>query len=179
MNKKTDKKALGKSNTKAHTKCPAKAVEKTTKKAVKKDDVDIPDEMPEGVTIPEDIDEAPRDLRGSKPAGRPTNAERSKTSAIDEKTNLLIADIIGDIQKARSDNKLSLELEVKLLPQLLNHMVRDDDQEDESELTMTILGKKYLNEQKKVKAATLAARGEIQIHIAKVKGNAKHTDAAE
>lgn len=179
MNKKTDKKALGKSNTKAHTKCPAKAHEKCPQKVVKKSDVDIPDEMPEGVTIPEDIDEAPRDLRGNKPAGRPTNAERSKTSAIDEKTNLLIADIIGDIQKARSDNKLSLELEVKLLPQLLNHMVRDDDQEDESELTMTILGKKYLNEQKKVKAATLAARGEIQIHIAKVKGNAKHTDAAE
>lgn len=142
------------------------AAEKPTKKPAKKKTTvrkkkveDIPDEEPKGIKEDASSD-APKDLRGRKPAGRPTDAERSKQEFRDEKIALLCADWLDDIRKAR--NEIPITAKIKNLPSYLKLLVREDDVDDESDVTLVLLADKYLGSQKQFQDAEEQSRKEIQ-----------------
>lgn len=169
MDKKVTKKATKKETKKKTPATPKKSESgetATKKKTVKRKKVeDIPDEEPAGVI--NKADDAPKDLRGTKRRGRPTNAERSKTSSIDEDLALVCADWLQDIKTARK--KIPLAVKIKALPNMLKHLVREDDVDDESELTLVLLADRYLGAQKTFNEAEAMSRDEVQSNKTKQK----------
>ena len=112
--------------------------------------------------VVEDIpaDEAPADIRGRKRAGKPSNEERSKQSSRDEKVALICADWLDDIKKARQD--IPLAMKIKNLPNYLKLLVREDDVDDESDVTLILLADKYLGLQRTFNDANEQSKREIQ-----------------
>lgn len=155
-------------------KAAAPKKEKTVKKkspTVRKKKVeDIPDEEPKGI-IQDTAADAPADLRGRKRAGRPNNTERARTESIDEKVALICADWLDDIKAARKT--ISIKDKIKGLPNMLKHLVRDDDVDDESEVTLILLADRYLGAQKQFKDAEEQSRREVQQAVTR---NAKQSN---
>ena len=112
--------------------------------------------------VVEDIpsDEAPADIRGRKRAGKPSNEERSKQSSRDEKVALICADWLDDIKKARKE--IPLAIKIKNLPNYLKLLVREDEVDDEEDLTLILLADKYLGDQKTFHDAEEQSKREIQ-----------------
>ena len=112
--------------------------------------------------VVEDIpsDEAPADIRGRKRPGKPSNEERSKQSSRDEKVALICADWLDDIKKARKD--IPLAMKIKNLPNYLKLLVREDEVDDEEDLTLILLADKYLGDQKTFHDAEEQSKREIQ-----------------
>lgn len=106
-------------------------------------------------------DGIPTDLRGRKRAGRPDNAERAKTESIDEKVSLICADWLDDIKKARKS--IPIDLKVKALPNMLKHLVRDEEQDDESDVTLVLLADRYLGSQKQFNDAEEMSKRDAQV----------------
>lgn len=159
-------------------KAAAPKKEKTVKKkspATRKKVVeDIPDEEPKGIiqdTAADAAADAPADLRGRKRAGRPNNTERARTESIDEKVALICADWLDDIKAARKT--ISVKDKIKGLPNMLKHLVRDDDVDDESEVTLILLADRYLGAQKQFKDAEEQSRREVQQAVTR---NAKQSN---
>lgn len=138
---------------------PKKTVKKKSPTVRKKKVEDIPDEEPKSI-IQDTAADAPADLRGRKRAGRPTDAERSKQEFRDEKIALLCADWLDDIRKARKQIPLTAKL--KSLPKYLKLLVREDDVDDESDVTLVLLADKYLGAQRQFHEAEEQSRKEIQ-----------------
>lgn len=115
--------------------------------------------------VAEDIptDEAPADIRGRKRAGKPSNEERAKTSNIDEKVALVCADWLDDIRKERKN--IPITAKIKALPRMLSHLVREDDVDDESDVTLILLADRYLGAQKTFHDAEEQSRREAQAAI--------------
>lgn len=115
--------------------------------------------------VVEDIpaDEAPADIRGRKRAGKPSNEERAKTSNIDEKVALVCADWLDDIRKERKN--IPITAKIKALPGMLSHLVREDDVDDESDVTLILLADRYLGAQKTFHDAEEQSRREAQAAI--------------
>lgn len=141
-----------------------KKVEKPTKaKATKADAKKSPKKSPATrKKVVEDIpaDEAPADIRGRKRAGKPSNEERSKQSSRDEKVALICADWLDDIKKARKE--IPLAMKIKNLPNYLKLLVREDDVDDESDVTLILLADKYLGSQRTFNDANEQSKREIQ-----------------
>ena len=112
--------------------------------------------------VVEDIpsEEAPADIRGRKRAGKPSNEERSKQSSRDEKVALICADWLDDIKKARKE--IPLAMKIKYLPNYLKLLVREDEVDDEEDLTLILLADKYLGDQKTFHDAEEQSKREIQ-----------------
>ena len=112
--------------------------------------------------VAEDIpsDEVPADIRGRKRAGKPSNEERSKQSSRDEKVALICADWLDDIKKARKE--IPLAMKIKNLPNYLKLLVREDEVDDEEDLTLILLADKYLGDQKTFHDAEEQSKREIQ-----------------
>ncbi len=112
--------------------------------------------------VAEDIpsDEVPADTRGRKRAGKPSNEERSKQSSRDEKVALICADWLDDIKKARKE--IPLAMKIKNLPNYLKLLVREDEVDDEEDLTLILLADKYLGDQKTFHDAEEQSKREIQ-----------------
>lgn len=112
--------------------------------------------------VVEDIqsDEAPADIRGRKRAGKPSNEERSKQASRDEKVALICADWLDDIRKERKN--IPLAVKIKNLPNYLKLLVREDDVDDESDLTLILLADKYLGSQRTFNDANEQSKREIQ-----------------
>lgn len=144
---KEDKKKVEKPTKADAKKSPKKKSPATRKKVVE----DIPS------------DEAPADIRGRKRAGKPSNEERAKTSNIDQKVALLCADWLDDIRKERKN--IPITAKIKALPGMLSHLVREDDADDESEVTLILLADRYLGAQKTFHDAEEQSRREAQAAI--------------
>lgn len=141
----TDKKKAESPKTKGKTDKAKKTVKKKSPATRKKVVEDIPDEEPKGiVSAPEN--EKPKDIRGRKRAGKPSNAERCRQEARDEKVALICADWLDDIKKARKE--IPLAIKIKNLPKYLKLLTREDDVDDESDVTLVLLADKYLGDQK-------------------------------
>lgn len=136
-----------------------KIVKKKSPTVRKKKVEDIPAEEPKGIVQEAGVD-APADLRGRKRAGRPTDAERSKQEFRDEKIALLCADWIDDIRKEREN--IPITAKIKALPNFIKLLVREDDVDDESDVTLVLLADKYLGLQKQFHEAEEQSRKEIQ-----------------
>ena len=155
------------------------AAEKPVKKTVKKKSPtvrkkkaeDIPDEEPKGIIKKSAAKEGkktaaadtPSDIRGRKRAGKPSNAERSKQEVRDEKIALLCADWLDDIRKERKN--IPIALKIKNLPNYLKLLVRDDEVDDESDVTLLLLADKYLGKQKEFHDAEEQSRRDAQLAI--------------
>ena len=152
-----------------------KLVKKTVKKkspTVRKKKVeDIPDEEPKGIVAES---EAPADIRGRKRAGRPNNEERAKSSSIDEKVALICADWLDDIKAARKS--IPLAWKIKALPGMLKNLVREDDVDDESDVTLILLADRYLGSQKQFREAEEQSRREV---LEAVTRNAKQSSTTK
>ena len=112
--------------------------------------------------VAEDLpsDEAPADIRCRKRAGKPSNEERSKQSSRDEKVALTCADWLDDIKKSRKE--IPLAIKIKNLPNYLKLLVREDEVDDEEDLTLILLADKYLGDQKTFNDAEEQSKREIQ-----------------
>ena len=139
--------------------------EKPTKAKATKADAKKPPKKKSPAThkkVVEDIpsDEAPADIRGRKRAGKPSNEERSKQSSRDEKVALICADWLDDIKRARKD--IPLAMKIKNLPNYLKLLVREDEVDDESDVTLILLADKYLGSQRTFNEANEQSKREIQ-----------------
>ena len=135
---------------------PAKAAAVKKEKSPKKKSLatrkKVAEDIPSG--------EAPADIRGRKRAGKPSNEERSKQSSRDEKVALICADWLDDIKKARKE--IPLAIKIKNLPNYLKLLVREDEVDDEEDLTLILLADKYLGDQKTFHDAEEQSKREIQ-----------------
>ena len=132
--KKTDKKALGNSNT--------KAVKKEVKKADQKEDAAIP-----------------KDLRHTKPSGRPSNADRTTTSAMKETIRKTCADILASFTKNKAIASMSTDEKISYLQKMLPFVINEDTQ-TEGSMTMDLLCKKAARVSIEIATANAEAQSE-------------------
>lgn len=100
----------------------------------------------------------PTDLRGSHRRGRVSNKERTSKAWIEEQEKLLAADLLADIRKARKD--MTIAMKIRAYDTLMRHIVFEDDSNDESTLTLELMGQRYLGlkiEMKNAEKASLEA----------------------
>lgn len=144
---------------------PDKPAKPTKAAAVKKEKSPKKKSTATRKKVAEDLpsDEAPADIRGRKRAGKPSNEERSKQSFRDEKVALICADWLEDIKKARG--VIPLAMKIKNLPKYLKLLVREDEVDDESDVTLVLLADKYLGAQKTFRDAEEQSRREAQAAI--------------
>lgn len=108
----------------------------------------------EPVAVDPDAD-IPRDLRGSHRRGRVSNKERMSKAYIDEQKKLLAADLLQDLKNARKN--MTVGQKTNLLSMLLRTIVFEDDTNDESSLTLELMGQRYLGLKIEMKNAEKAS----------------------
>lgn len=98
----------------------------------------------------------PKDLRSSKPTGRPSNEERSTVTALKESIRKSCADVLFSIKK-EDIKMMTITEKMNYLGKMLPFIIDDDTQTAES-VTMGMLVKKALTVELQIKAANENAR---------------------
>lgn len=119
-----------------------KTVENTPKKAVKKEDAAIP-----------------KDLRHTKPSGRPSNADRTTASAMKETIRKTCADILASFTKSNVIGSMSTDEKISYLKQMLPFVINEDTQ-TEGSMTMDLLCKKAMRVEMEISVANAEAQSE-------------------
>lgn len=98
----------------------------------------------------------PRDLRGKKASGRPSNEERSTVTALKENIRMSCADVLFSIKK--DDIKMmTITEKMNYLGKMLPFIIDDDTQNAES-VTMSMLVEKAIKVEMQIKSANENAR---------------------
>lgn len=103
------------------------------------------------------VSDAPKDLRGKKHNGRPSNDERTTNEEIKKNLRLLTADLIQEIR--RDLKKYSGKDKASLLSTCLRTLsLNDEEGRDEGDITFELLAKKYLKLKDDARKADLAIK---------------------
>lgn len=99
---------------------------------------------------------SPKDLRSSKPTGRPSNEERSTVTALKESIRRSCASVLFSIKK-EDIQQMTITEKMNYLGKMLPFIIDDETQTAES-VTMSMLVKKALQVNVQIKAANESAR---------------------
>lgn len=111
------------------------------------------------VTQKEVTDSIPKDLRHTKPHGRPSNADRTTTSAMKDAIRKTCADILSSFTKKDAIKGMATDEKILYLQKMLPFVINEDTQ-TEGSMTMELLCKKAMRVEMEISVANAEAQSE-------------------